>query len=125
MIAMKTNVNKTALLGLHVAVALIVLMQASLLALAPAQISAFHKTGLPDAVRVALAWGEILFAGLFLVPRTVKLGGYGLLVIFGAAMVLHFLHGVGGVEVLVIYATAVAVVMSGKTDRPEMQSSAQ
>jgi hypothetical protein len=116
---MRTSVNKLALLGLHAAVAVIVLLQAVLLALAPAQINAFHKTGLPDAIRIGLAWGEIIFAALFLVPRTMKLAGYGLLVIFLSAMALHFLHGVGGFEVLVIYTAAVAVIVSARPDHPE------
>jgi hypothetical protein len=116
---MRTTVNKFALLVLHAAVAVIVLIQAVLLALAPAQINAFHKTGLPDAIRIALAWGEIVFAALFLVPRTMKFAGYGLVVIFLSAMALHFLHGVGSSEVLVIYTAAVAVVMSARPDHPE------
>jgi hypothetical protein len=123
---MRTNVNKLALLGLHVSVAGVILVEAALLALAPAQITAFHKTGLPDAIRLALAWGELMFAGLFLVPRTMKLGGGGLLVILFSAMALHFLHGVGGFEVLLIYAAAVAVVMSATPNHEStMQGSAK
>jgi hypothetical protein len=117
--AMRTNVSKLALLGLHASVGLVVFVQAALLAFAPAQIAAFHKTGLHDAIRILLAWGEALFACLFLLPRTMKLGGYGLLIIFFAAMGLHFLHGGGGIEVLLIYAAAVAVVVSGKPDHPD------
>ena len=116
---MRTNVSKGALLGLHISVAGVVLVEAALLALAPVHITAFRKTGLPDAIRLALAWGEMIFAGLFLVPRTMKLGGYGLLVIFAFAMGLHFLHGGGGFEVLLIYAAAVAVVMSARAENAD------
>ena len=113
---MRTNVNKIALLGLHASVAVVVAVEAALLALAPAHMMAFHKTGLPDWIRVGLAWGELFFAALFLVPRTMMLGGCGLLAIFTFAMGLHLLHGDTNIGVLVVYAAAVAVIMTGKAD---------
>ncbi len=68
-----------------------------LLAFQPAAIHAFARTGLPDAVRVLLAGLEITASILFLLPRTVYLGGLALLAVLVAAMGLHAtLHlGVG------------------------------
>ena len=111
---MRANVNKLALFGLQASLGIILLVEASLLALAPAHIRSFAAMGLHGWIRVVLAWGEMCGALLFLIPRTMMAGGYCLLVIFAFAEVLHFLREGAGVGALVVYAAAVIVVMSRK-----------
>jgi hypothetical protein len=60
-----------------------------LLAVQPAAIRAFAQTGLPDFVRGLLVGAEIAASVLFLFPRTVYVGGLGLLAVLAAAMALH------------------------------------
>jgi len=61
-------------------------------------------------VRLGLSGPEMLAALLFLVPFTVRIGGYALLLIIGLAIVIHGLHGeFGGLEILVLYGVAVFV----------------
>jgi hypothetical protein len=73
------------------------LLGSVLLAFQPAVIRSFARTGLPDGVRILLAAAEITASILFMLPRTVYLGGCGLLAVLVAAMGLHAtLHlGVG------------------------------
>lgn len=68
-----------------------------LLAVQPAAIRAFARTGLPDFVRGLLAGAELAASILFLVPRTVYAGGLCLVAVLLSAMALHAaLHlGVG------------------------------
>ena len=71
-----------------------------------------HSMGLAH-VRLVLSGAEILAAALFLVPRTTKLGGFALLVIFLLAIVIHTLHGdFGGLAILVVYGAAVLVCIA-------------
>ena len=114
---MKITVNKLALFGLQGSLALVILVEAALLAFAPARVGAFGKTGIHDWVRVGLAWSEMLFAILFLVPRAMIVGGWGLLVVFLFAAGVHVLHGWMDVGYLVIYSAAVLVIMSRQADR--------
>ena len=119
---MKITVNKLALFGLQGSLALVILVEAALLAFAPARIRAFGKTGIHDGVRVGLAWSEMLFAILFIVPRAMVpramiVGGWGLLVVFLFAAGVHVLHGWMDVGYLVIYSAAVLVIMSRQADR--------
>jgi predicted ferric reductase len=109
---MRTSVSKSALLGLQVSLGLVIFAQAAFLAFRPAPIQAFAKTGLPDWVRIVLAWSEMLFALLFLVPRAIFVAGWGLLLVLVFAAGLHVLHGRMDVGALVIYAAAVLVIVS-------------
>ena len=113
---MKVTVNKLALSGLHGSLGLVILIEAAFLAFAPAQIRAFSKTGMPDWIRIALSWSEMLFALLFLVPRARIVGGWGLLAVLLFAAGLHLLHGWLDVGTLVIYSAAVLVVMTRKAE---------
>jgi hypothetical protein len=71
-----------------------------------------HSSALAH-VRLGLSGVEIVAAVLFLVPRTTKMGGYALLVIFLLAIVLHTLHGdFGGLGILVVYGAAVLVCLA-------------
>ena len=51
------------------------------------------KAGLPPWIQPVLGGAEILAAVLFLVPLTIAIGGFLLLVIFAFAVLLHILHG--------------------------------
>jgi len=71
-----------------------------------------HSSALAH-VRLVLSGAEILAAAFFLVPRTTKMGGYALQVIFLLAIVVHTLHGdFGGLGVLVVYGAAVMVCIA-------------
>jgi hypothetical protein len=59
---------------------------------------------------VVLACIELIAALLFLVPRTLRVGGYSLLSVFGVAFLLHCRKGEFASQ-LVIYAVAVSFVM--------------
>ncbi len=63
---------------------LVVIIESSQFAFSASAAHFFAKAGLPSWLRPALGGSEILAAILFLVPFTALLGGYLLLVIFGA-----------------------------------------
>jgi hypothetical protein len=67
------------------------------------------KAGLPSWIQPVLGGVEILAALLFLVPFTMAIGGYLLLIIFAFAVLLHVLHGQYQVGELFVYAAAVLV----------------
>ena len=104
--------NKAALLGLQWSLGLTVLIEAALFAFAPASARAFSKTGMPDWVRMVVAWSEMFAAVLFLVPGAVMVGGWALIVCFAVAAAIHLLHGAINVLSLVVYAAAAIVVMA-------------
>jgi hypothetical protein len=108
---------KCALAGLQWTLGLVVLVQSALFAFSPAAAHSFAKTGLPGWVRPAVGVAEMLAALLFLVPRTVTVGGYSLIVIFGLAAVVHLLHGWYDVGGLVVYAAAALAVTAYRADR--------
>ena len=61
-------------------------------------------------VRLILSASEMVAAVLFLIPFTLNLGAYALLVVFALAILVHALHGdFGGLEILVLYGVAVWV----------------
>ncbi len=109
--------NKAALLGLQWSLGLVVLTEACLLAFAPAEINAFSRTGIPDWVRMVLAGGEIFASIVFLIPRTLVIGGYSLVSIFVFAAAVHILHGKLGIGALIVYTAAVIAVMTHKAER--------
>jgi hypothetical protein len=100
---------------LWLTVGAVALAQALVLALDARAAGAFAHTGLPDVVRVLLAWGEVAAAAIFLIPPTVRLGGWLLLAAFAAAAVLHVTHGRYDISALFVYVAGVLVVM---THRP-------
>jgi uncharacterized membrane protein YhdT len=102
---------------LHWALGLVLLLESCLFAFSPAQAHAFARTGFPQWLRVALGSAEALAALLFLMPRTVRLGGSFLLGIFSLAAVIHVLHGSPNVGALAIYAIAVLMVMDAYARR--------
>lgn len=102
------------LVALQWVLGLVIFMQAAMFAFSPASAHAFAKTGLPDVIRLALAWAEMAAAIVFLIPRTTMAGGWLLLVVLAGAIVLHLLHGWRDVGGLLIYVAATWAVMAGK-----------
>jgi hypothetical protein len=73
-----------------------------------------HAPGLPDFIRLALAFAETVAALLFLIPRAMQGGGRALIVVLVFAILLPLFHGWYDVGVLVVYAAATWAVMTGK-----------
>ena len=103
------------LLALQWVLGLVILVQAAVFAFSPASARAFAKTGLPNIVRLALAWTEMAAAILFLIPRTIIVGGWSLIVALAGAAVLHLLHGWLDVGALLIYGVAAWAVIAGQS----------
>ena len=114
---MDARIPKIALTALQWTLGLTLLIEAALFAFAPASAHAFSKTGLPDWIRVVEAWGEMLTALLFLIPGTVMIGGWGLIVFLTAAILIHLLHGSYNVLPLPVYAAATLAVMAQHSKR--------
>ena len=72
------------------------------------------RFGLPNFIRIALACIEIAAALLFLIPRATVAGGWLLLGVLAAAIVLHLLHGWYDVGALLVYSAATWDVMAGQ-----------
>jgi hypothetical protein len=85
---------------------LVVLIEALMLAFTPGGRHQFSTMGMPNTIRLVLAWGEIIGAVLFLIPRTVVRGAWILMCVFILAAVVHVLHGMPNVGFLLIYAAA-------------------
>jgi len=97
------------------ALGLVILVESARFAFSSGAAQAFAKTGLPNYIRLALAWAEIAAGILFLIPRAAVVGGWFLIVVLASAIVLHLLHGWFDVGALVVYAAAVWAVVTGKS----------
>ena len=72
-----------------------------------------HGVGhLPTNVLRVICVAEIVAAVFFLIPRTIKLGGVALLVVYAVAATVHLLHGEYNISNLVLLGAAVAVVLT-------------
>src|SRR4249919_747323 len=111
---MTSGRSRTALLVLQWVLGLVILAEAASFAFSPGAAHSFAKTGMPDFIRLALAWGEMAAAILFLIPRAVVVGGWLMIVVLAFAIVLHLLHGWLDVGALVVYAVAAWAVMTGR-----------
>jgi hypothetical protein len=100
---MRTLSFRRALAFFHTALGLVVFLQ-SIGALRRALYA--HPAAQPHIV--VLAGVEALAAILFLIPKTIDIGGTVLLIIFAVALVLH---GVRGQLMLFVYAAGVILVM--------------
>jgi hypothetical protein len=100
--------QSSALAVLRTTLALVVMAQA-ILFLYYSSATAAHVV--PAPIRLVLGWGEVAGALLFLVPRTVVIGGCLLIVIFVFAAIIHVAHGQFE-GALVIYIAAVIAVLS-------------
>jgi hypothetical protein len=111
---MNNDRARLALLALQWVLGLVILAEAAGFAFSPASAHLFAKTGLPDFIRLALAWSEMVAAVVFLIPRAVVAGGWLLIAVLVFAIVLHLLHGWLDVGALVVYAAATWAVMAGR-----------
>jgi hypothetical protein len=96
---------------------LVVILESCRFVLSSSTAHFLAKAGLPAWIRPMLGGAELVAAILFLVPVTSLIGGYALLVIFGMAALVHFLHGQFSVEGLVLYAVAVLVCIAYRKTR--------
>ena len=106
--------TKCALTGLQWTLGIVVLIE-SVLFVMPGSRQAFAHTHMPDIVRQVLGWVEIIGAILLLIPQTAARGGWMLVAIFLAAILLHVLHGMFNVGGLAVYTAAAWAVATGKT----------
>jgi hypothetical protein len=100
-----------AILVLRWTLGLVILIESARFAFSHSAALAFARTGLPEFLRVALAWAEVVAAVLFLVPGLAKTGGRLLIAVLAVAIVIHVLHGWFEVGGLVVYIAAVWAVM--------------
>jgi hypothetical protein len=107
---------------LHVVVGVIVLIESLLFALGDEAARVVAHLGLPPLLRPVLGGLEALAAIVFLIPRTVVVGGWALLVIFALASIVHVLHGQYNVGSLVVLAAAVFAVMAHRAGRTTQAS---
>jgi thiosulfate reductase cytochrome b subunit len=105
---------RAGLLSLQWVLGLVIFIQSAIFAFSPESAHAFARTGLPDFIRVALAWAEMGATVVFLIPRATIIGGWLLMVVLAGAVVLHLLHGWLDVGGLLVYVAATWAVMSGK-----------
>jgi hypothetical protein len=76
------------------------------------KISGAEPAGHLNWIRLFISGAEGIAALLFLIPPTSRLGGYILLVVFAAAILVHALHGDFQELDLLVYAAAVLAVMA-------------
>jgi len=103
-------------LGLNVlrwSLGLIILIKAVMFVL-PSAAHDFARTHMPGFVRLVLGFGEILGCILLLIPGTAVRGAWLLLAVFVMAILLHLLHGLSGIDNLVIYASSAFAIAVGK-----------
>ena len=108
---MRYEKSEMAIKALHLGVGVVLLIESGILAFNYKEVAASTHTGLPGRLLLLLAWSEIAAAILFLVPRTLVLGAWSLLVVFLLAALIHIAHGQFNVGALVIYSLSVIVVM--------------
>jgi len=108
-----TDRKKCALTALQWTLGVVILIEAALF-LMPSARHEFGRTHMPNAVRDVLGWGEIIGAVLFLIPRTIVSGGWLLVIIFGFAIIVHWLHGMWNIGNLAIYAAAAWAVIENR-----------
>jgi hypothetical protein len=108
---MNSHRKDFAILLLHWTVGVIVAAESALFALSASTARHLAHMGLPTWIGPALGGIELVAALLFLLPAASRVGGLTLMVIFAAAIVLHFLHGEYNVGSLVVYAAAVWTVL--------------
>ena len=111
---MRLDRTQTGLLVLQWILGLVILGEAAGLAFSHSSAVAFARTGLPNFIRLALAWAEVVAAVLFLIPRATIAGGQLLIAVLAGAIVLHLAHGWLNVGSLLIYAAATWAVVAGK-----------
>jgi hypothetical protein len=100
---------------------LVLLAESARFAFSASAAAAFAKTGLPEVVHAGLAWAEMIAAVIFLIPRTLVLGGRMLLAVLAFAIIVHLLHGWYDVGALLVYGAATWAVIAWQA--PNQQAS--
>jgi hypothetical protein len=108
--------------GLQWSVGIVLIIESARFAFGAGAAKIITHLGLPSWVRPALGVSEIVAAVLFLIPASVLIGGWALLIIFILAAVIHLLHGQYDVGWLFIYAMAVLVVVTAPSRKPRMRA---
>lgn len=106
---------KMAVTGLQCSLGLVILIEA-ILFLMPAAARSFSSTHMPNVVRLALGWGEIVGCILMLIPKTAVRGAWILAAVFVLAIIIHLLHGIYAIGNLIIYTAPAWAVAVGKGD---------
>ncbi len=114
---MKTSFQDATMTLLRVVPGLVVLKDSAIFVFGAHSAEQFARTGMPGVVRPVLGWVEIIAAVLFLVPRTTVVGGWSLVAVFAAAMLLHVAHGDPNVGGLLVLTTAVLAVLGHRRTR--------
>ena len=117
---MTDKTQRLALVGLRWTLAIVVLGQTISFLYGSQASSEQVRHALPNALRLALGWSEAVGALLFLLPPTLALGGWLLIAVFSGATLVHLAHGQFGVGVLLVYITAVLVVLAHRQRRVQL-----
>ena len=113
---MPNRKTEVAMKALQFGVGFIIILESMLFVLNHDRLPETQSLGAPGRFFVILATCEIVGAILFLISRTMLLGGWILLVVLSVAAVIHILHGQFNVGTLVIYGFAVVATMAHYSD---------
>ena len=116
------DLHRYAMKGLNWSVGIVLIIESARFAFGAGAAKIITHLGLPPWVRPAIGISEIVAAVLFLIPPSMVIGGWALLVIFTIAGAIHLLHGQYDVGWLVIYFMAVLVVVTSKSRKPLKRS---
>jgi hypothetical protein len=106
------DMHRCGMKGLNWSVGIVLIIESAKFAFGAGAAKIIAHLGLPPWVRPAIGVSEIVAAILFLIPASVAIGGWALLVIFILAATIHLLHGQYDVGWLVIYFMAVLVIIT-------------
>lgn len=116
---MKTKSQNIAMVTLRLVLGIAVVVQSLFFLYGEESAAFFARHGLPNGLRLALGWTEIAAAVLFLLPPTLVVGSWSLLVVFAGALAIHIVHGQYQVGGLLVYAAAVLAVLAHAHERTE------
>ena len=107
----------TAIIVLRLVLGLVVLAQSFIFLFGGESAKFLARHGLPDAIRLILGCSEVVAAILFVLPPTLVVGAWFLLVVFAGAIFLHLAHGQFELGGLFVYSAAVLVVLASHEPR--------
>jgi hypothetical protein len=111
------DLHRLGMKGLNWSVGIVLIIESARFAFGAGAAKIIAHLGLPPWVRPAIGISEIVAAVLFLIPPSMVIGGWALLVIFVLAGAIHLLHGQYDVGWLVIYFMAVLVTVTSKSGK--------
>lgn len=114
---MNPGLKKFSISLLRWTLGIVVLIQSLRFAFSSSSGQFLARAGLPAWIRPGLAGVELIAAVLFLLPYTLLIGSYALLVVFAFSGVVHLLHGWFDVGWLLVYGTAVLVTLTHHEQR--------